>query len=153
MAICARCGTENPDDHRFCKDCGVPLGQNGNREVDDDTIIIQLLEKRGTTPAAGERIARLWLLDLTGEHVERVFELSDEQITIGRREDCAVCLPGNTISRRHTQIRHLDGQYFISDLGSTNGTLLNGEALVGEEQLHDRDEIGVGIYKLIFRLT
>ena len=61
--------------------------------------------------------------------------------------------PGNTISRRHAQIHHTDGQYFLTDLGSTNGTLLNSEALVGEEQLHDRDEIGVGIYKLIFRLT
>ena len=78
---------------------------------------------------------------------------SDEQVIIGRRDDCAVCLFGNTISRRHSQLRHLDGQYFLSDLGGTNGTLLNGETLVGGEQLRDRDEIGVGIYKLIFRLT
>jgi hypothetical protein len=153
MPTCARCGATNPDDHRFCKDCGVPLTPVGGREVDDDTIIIQLLEKRGTAAVAGERIARLWLLDLTGEHVERVYELSDEQVIIGRRDDCAVCLPGNTISRRHAQLRLLDSLYFIADLGSTNGTLLNGEALVGEEQLHDRDEIGVGIYKLIFRLA
>ena len=130
----------------------MPLSPSGS-EVDDDTIIIQLLEKRGTASAALKRIARMWLLDLTGEHVERVYELSDEQVIIGRREDCAICLPGNTISRRHTRIHHFDGQYFISDLGSTNGTLLNSEALVGEEQLHDRDEIGVGIFKLIFRLT
>ena len=153
MPNCARCGATNPDDHRFCKDCGVPLHPAGNREVDDDTIIIQLLEQRGAAPASVERIARLWLLDVTGEHVERVYELSDEPVIIGRREDCAVCLPGNTISRRHSQLRHHDSQYYITDLGSTNGTLLNGEALVGEEQLHDRDEIGVGIYKLIFRLT
>lgn len=150
MSTCARCGAINADDHRFCKDCGGPLTSS---EVNDDTIIIQLLEgHRNVNPAVG-RIARLWLLDLTGEHVERVYELSDEQVIVGRRDDCAVCLSGNTISRRHTQIRHLDGQYFIADLGSTNGTLLNGEALVGEEQLRDRDEIGVGIYKLIFRLA
>ena len=153
MPTCARCGATNPDEHRFCKDCGVPLSPAGHREVDDDTIIIQLLETHGTAAISTERIARLWLLDLTGEHVERVYELSDEQVIIGRRDDCAVCLPGNTISRRHAQIRLLDGQYFIADLGSTNGILLNGEALVGEEQLHDRDEIGVGIYKLIFRLS
>lgn len=153
MAVCSRCGVENPADHRFCKECGTPLEVSGGREVDDDTIIIHLLEDRGKSPIAPERIARLWLLDLTGEHVERVYELSDEQVIIGRRQDCAVCLPGNTISRRHAQIRHQEGQYYLSDLGSTNGTVLNGEALVGEEQLHDRDEVGVGIYKLIFKLT
>ena len=153
MAKCLRCGMNNPDDHRFCKECGGTLAPPTSGEVDDDTIIIQLLEGRGTQKPATERIARLWLLDLTGEHVERVYELSDEQLIIGRREDCAICLGGNTISRRHSQIRHLDGQYLVADLGSTNGTLLNGEALVGEEQLRDRDEIGVGIYKLIFRLS
>jgi hypothetical protein len=151
MATCARCGATNPDDHRFCKDCGGPL--TGGGEVDDDTIIIKLLEDRSKPAPNAERIARLWLLDLSGEHVERVYELSDELVIIGRREGCAVCLPGSTISRRHAQIRLTDGQYFLSDLGSTNGTLLNGEALVGEEQLRDRDEIGVGIYKLIFRMT
>lgn len=151
MAQCTRCGANNPDDHRFCKDCGVPLASG--RQVDDDTIIIQLLEKRISPPLSTERSARLWLLDLSGEHVERVYELSDEDVIIGRREDCSVCLAGNTISRRHAQIRHQDGQYLLTDVGSTNGTLLNGEALVGEDQLHDRDEIGVGIYKLIFRLS
>ena len=153
MPTCQRCGASNPDEHRFCKDCGAPLVAAGSREMDDDTIIIQLLEGRGKLNPNSEHIARLWLLDVTGEHVERVYELSDEQVVIGRREDCAVCLPGNTISRRHAQVRHADRQYFLADLGSTNGTLLNGEALVGEEQLRDRDEIGVGIYKLIFRLS
>jgi hypothetical protein len=149
MTACVRCNTENPDEHRFCKDCGAPLAAPGT--TDDDTIIIQLLESRKLGPA--ERVARLWLLDLTGEHVERVYELSDEQVIVGRHDGCTVCLPGNTISRRHAQIRHADGQYHLTDLGSTNGTLLNGEALVGEEQLRDRDELGVGIYRLIFRLT
>lgn len=152
MNSCPRCGADNPDDHRFCKNCGAPLTAPDG-QVDDDTIIIQLLEGRGQGAATAERVARLWLLDLTGEHVERVYELSDEQVIIGRRSDCAVSLTGNTISRRHAQIRHDDGQYFLADLGSTNGTMLNGEILVGEEQLRDRDEIGVGIFKLIFRLS
>ncbi|HEX2950052.1 MAG TPA: FHA domain-containing protein [Armatimonadota bacterium] len=153
MPICLHCGASNPDEHRFCKDCGAPLTATGQGEVDDDTIIIQLLEARGLKSPRAEHIARLWLLDLTGEHVERVYELSDEQVLIGRRDDCAVCLSGNTISRRHAQIRHEDGQFYLSDMGSTNGTMLNGETLIGEEQLRDRDEIGVGIYKLIFRLS
>jgi len=39
----------------------------------------------------------------------------------------------------------------LNDLGSTNGTLLNREPVIGEEQLGDRDEIAIGTYKLIFR--
>ncbi len=151
MIICAHCGVQNNDDHRFCRQCGRPLTFTTSSDVDDNTLIIQLLEGRDAKPTG--RVALLWLLDLTGVHVERVYELSDEQVIVGRREGCAVCLPGNTLSRRHAQIRHADGQYYLSDFGSTNGTLLNGEPLIGEEQLRDRDEIGVGIYKLIFRLT
>ncbi len=151
-STCTHCGALNADDHRFCKNCGSALAPSGS-EVNDDTIIIQLLEGQRNLNHGAGHIARIWLLDLTGEHVERVYELSDEQVIVGRRDDCAICLSGNTISRRHAQIRHLEGQYFITDLGSTNGTLLNGEALVGEEQLRDRDEIGVGIFKLIFRLA
>lgn len=151
MLKCERCGAINPSDHRYCKDCSASL-TNTRREADDDTTIIQILEQRGRNVATGEHVALLWLLDLNGVDVDKSFELSDEQVIIGRHEDCAVCLRGNTVSRRHGQLRHADGQYYLSDLGSTNGTLLNGEALVGEEQLHDRDEIGIGIYKLIFRL-
>jgi pSer/pThr/pTyr-binding forkhead associated (FHA) protein len=152
MITCANCGTANPDDHRFCKQCGNLLTQR-NAEEDDDTIIIKLLETRGKIGGNSARIGRLWLLDANSGHVERVYELSDEQVILGRREECTVCLPGNTVSRRHAQIRYENGQYFLSDLNSTNGTLLNGEATVGEEQLRDRDEISVGVYKLIFRLT
>ena len=46
-----------------------------------------------------------------------------------------------------------DPQFFLKDLNSTNGTLLNREPVIGEELLHDRDEIGVGIYRLIFRYS
>jgi hypothetical protein len=152
MLTCPRCQAQNSNDHRFCKECGAPLAA-ARGEFDDDTIIIQFLEGHGKPRPTTERVARLWLLDLSGEHVERVYELSDELVIIGRRDDCAVCLPGNTISRRHAQLRHAEGQYYLTDLGSTNGTLLNGEVLVGEEQLRDRDEIGTGIYKLIFRMS
>ena len=62
-------------------------------------------------------------------------------------------LPSSTVSRRHAQIRKAGDRFLISDLGSTNGTLLNSEPVIGEEELKDRDEIGIGIYRLIFRYT
>jgi len=79
--------------------------------------------------------------------------LKDEITIIGRQPECAISLPSSTVSRRHAQIRREGAQFFLQDLNSTNGTLLNREPVIGEELLHDRDEIGVGIYRLIFRYS
>jgi pSer/pThr/pTyr-binding forkhead associated (FHA) protein len=119
--------------------------------VNDDTLIIRLLDEQPEEAVA--RRARVWLLDPSGEHIARAVDLEDEIAAIGRNPDCAISLPSSTVSRRHAQIRREGSQYFLSDLSSTNGTLLNREAVIGEELLHDRDEIGVGIYRLIFRYS
>jgi hypothetical protein len=120
-------------------------------EVNDDTLIIRLLDERPEETIA--RRARVWLLDPAGEHITRAIDLEDEVTVIGRQPDCAISLPSSTVSRRHAQIRREGSQYFLTDLHSTNGTLLNREPVIGEEVLHDRDEIGVGIYRLIFRYS
>lgn len=120
-------------------------------ESDDDTLIIRLLDER--PEEALDRRARLWLLDPAGEHVAQVMELSESITIIGRQAECVICLPSSTVSRRHAQVRREGGQYHLQDLNSTNGTLLNREPVIGEELLHDRDEIGVGIYRLIFRYS
>lgn len=80
-------------------------------------------------------------------------ELTGEVAKIGRNPDCEISLPSSTVSRRHAEIRQEGSQFFLKDLNSTNGTLLNREPVIGEELLHDRDEIGVGIYRLIFRYS
>jgi hypothetical protein len=120
-------------------------------EVNDDTLIIRLLDERPEEAVA--RRARVWLLDPSGEHIARAIEVEDDVTIIGRQSECGVSLPSSTVSRRHAQIRRDGSHFFVSDLSSTNGTLLNREPVIGEELLHDRDEIGVGIYRLIFRLS
>jgi len=145
MAECARCGAQMREDERFCRSCGAVVEQAS----DEDTLIMRLLGE-GERPA-GDRTGRLWLLDPAGHQVERATELTQETTVIGRRPDCDIVLTGTTVSRRHAQIRREDDRYFLRDVGSTNGTLLNGEPVIGEELLRDRDEIAVGTYKLIFR--
>jgi FHA domain/zinc-ribbon domain len=151
MLRCPRCDQLNDDSSRFCKHCGsaIAVGSSEGGGPDDDTLIIRLLDER--PEEALDRRARLWVLDPSGEHVAEVTDLLGDMTVIGRQPDSTVSLPSSTVSRRHAQIRRDGRQYFVSDLNSTNGTLLNREPVIGEELLHDRDEIGVGIYRLIFR--
>lgn len=154
MPHCPRCDRANDEESRFCKHCGYPMDAangSGSSEDNDDTLIIRLLDERPEEALA--RRARIWVLDPSGEHVAEAAELKDETTDIGRNPDCAISLPSSTVSRRHARIRKEGGQFFLSDLNSTNGTILNREPVIGEELLHDRDEIGVGIYRLIFRYS
>jgi len=152
MASCPRCERENDEDSRFCKHCGAFLGtSDSSSRPDDDTLIMRLFDER--PEEAVVRRASIWLLDPTGDHVARSCELKDEITIIGRQADATICLPSSTVSRHHAQVRRDGAQYLLRDLNSTNGTLLNREPVIGEEVLHDRDEIGVGIYRLIFRYS
>jgi len=151
MSKCPECGADNPQQSPFCGRCGRELAEAGRLE-DDDTLIMRLVTGDSQRPQEQGRRAHLWLLDPAGQQVERAAEIPrDEAVIIGRRADCTVVLPSSTVSRRHAQIWRQGDDYFLSDLGSTNGTLLNGEPAIGAERLNDRDEIAVGIYKLIFR--
>lgn len=123
----------------------------GARDADDDTLIIRLLDER--PEEAVSRRASVWLLDPSGDHIARSCELDSDLVVIGRNPDCEISLPSSTVSRRHAQIRREGSRFHLTDLNSTNGTLLNREPVIGEELLHDRDEIGVGIYRLIFRYS
>lgn len=50
-------------------------------------------------------------------------------VVIGRGSVADIRVDGKSISRRHLQISHQSGAYIVTDLGSTNGTMLNGTAL------------------------
>jgi hypothetical protein len=152
MRRCPQCNEENEEQDRYCKSCGSPLdASESSSEIDDDTLILHVFDER--PEQAVERRAAVWLLDPSGEHVARALELKDEVTVIGRQHGCAISLASSTVSRRHAHIRREGAQFFLQDLNSTNGTLLNGESVIGEELLHDRDEIGIGIYRLIFRYS
>jgi adenylate cyclase len=71
--------------------------------------------------------------------------------TLGRVETNDVTLPDPKISRSHALLRILgDGRYYLIDLGSANGTFVNGKRLVGPSVLNDSDEIRLGDHILIF---
>src|SRR5512141_3145756 len=69
--------------------------------------------------------------------------LDRERITIGRRPDNDVCLAQPAVSGEHAAVVTILSDSFLEDLGSTNGTLVNGSP-VTKHFLRDRDEIDIG---------
>ena len=69
--------------------------------------------------------------------------LSKRVSTMGRSRDCDVVVPDPNASRTHAEIRHIGLDYYLVDMGSTNGTEVNGQ-LVKRHALADGDSIVVG---------
>lgn len=64
------------------------------------------------------------------------------KLTVGRRESCDICLRFPNVSGQHCQLELRDGVWFIRDLGSTNGTRVNGQQ-VQQRMLQPGDEVGI----------
>ncbi len=76
-------------------------------------------------------------------------KLDRDRVTIGRRPDNDVCLPQAAVSGEHAAVVTILADSFLEDLGSTNGTLVNGKA-VTKHFLRDRDEIDIGREILVY---
>lgn len=66
------------------------------------------------------------------------------ETVLGRSRECALPIPSRQASRRHAAVRFEEGTFRLRDLGSTNGTFVNGERLEGERVLAPGDRIAVG---------
>jgi hypothetical protein len=77
--------------------------------------------------------------------------LSKRVSTLGRSRDCDVVVPDPNASRTHAEIRHIGLDYFLVDMGSTNGTEVNGQ-VVKRHALADGDRIVVGTTEIAVEL-
>ena len=75
--------------------------------------------------------------------------LRGDRMVIGRVSSCDICLSDANVSRRHAAIVLRDDEWFIEDLESTNGTVLNGSRIVSE-RLRDGDAIDIGLTRLVY---
>lgn len=75
-----------------------------------------------------------------------------QSLVIGRLPECAIVLNDPNVSRRHAEIRRRGADVFVVDLGSTNGTRVNG-VRVKEQLLKDGDEIEVGTSNVLFETS
>jgi len=82
--------------------------------------------------------------------VRRVVPLASERVSIGRSRDNDLFLPDQWLSRAHAEIQVRDDGCYVVDLGSKNGTLLNGARLEREERLQAGDVITLGEHLVTF---
>lgn len=70
--------------------------------------------------------------------------LNDTQHLIGRTKECDFTINDNLVSKRHCVITNEDGKFFLEDVGSRNGTFLNGKPIKKKSALFYGDKITVG---------
>lgn len=75
------------------------------------------------------------------------------EFLIGRGHDCHLCAGSSAVSRKHCAILRSDNRVAVKDLGSRNGTLVNGKKIAGEVELASGDEITVGPLKFLITIT
>ena len=69
--------------------------------------------------------------------------LTKEEIVIGRRPTCDICLDFDNISGKHCVLRFMNGFWHARDLGSSNGTTINGHKIVSDQVLMPEFELGI----------
>jgi hypothetical protein len=135
----------------------MPDSKRTNRRA-DRTVAIDIGRERPAPGAAhlyGQRAPlppslRYHLNIEAGPKAPCVFHLREPLTVLGRGEGIAdVDVGDDSASRRHACIEYKDGGFFLVDMGSTNGTILNGE-LISTSRLADGDEIQIGTAVLRF---
>jgi hypothetical protein len=97
-------------------------------------------------PARGKRIAsRLVLVEGKGP---QSLDLVPPETVIGRDSSCHLTIPDASVSHKHARVYHSDGEWYVEDLGSTNGTFVNDRPLTRPVVLRPGDAVSIGRSRL-----
>jgi pSer/pThr/pTyr-binding forkhead associated (FHA) protein len=80
-------------------------------------------------------------------------QIALDPVTIGRHPDCDVVLNDQEVSRQHAEVRRDDADFVIIDLGSLNGTKVNGAGVKSPRALQDGDTITIGAHTMRFEAS
>ncbi|WP_067432974.1 FHA domain-containing protein [Nocardioides jensenii] len=166
MPFCTSCGKQNPEDARFCAQCGHRLVTEQSQEPAGEsavestaTITFGAPEKaeadeRSLNPAESAAVDALpvghaLLVVQRGPSAGSRFLLDTDLVSAGRHPESEIFLDDVTVSRRHAEFRRAEGGYTVSDVGSLNGTYVNRDR-IDEVTLQDGDEVQIGKYRLVF---
>ena len=132
---CARCGEALSADGR-CAVCGVTQDLSGDVNPEG-----------GSSRKEGRSKPAFLINKLTSDK----FALTQSVSKIGRDQTNNISITNDHyISRHHAWVLQMQGGYWVKDLGSTNGTLLNGDVLSERKQIFPGDKITFGKTELVF---
>ena len=80
---------------------------------------------------------------VNGADVGRSYELGGREMVIGRDPMCEIVVPVRTVSRQHARVGSNAGNFYVEDLGSVNGTYINGKRLEGRVALEHQDRVRI----------
>jgi eukaryotic-like serine/threonine-protein kinase len=136
---CFRCGASNPSTRLYCTACGDELSDR--RAVHD----------RYVGPNGRPVLARLTIQNgPMGGHSYRFHQVVT---TIGRTNGNDLIIQGRTVSRRHARLLFDNGRWYLEDLQSANGTLVNNVRVYQPVALNDGDVINFGDEIVVFNTT
>ena len=118
------------------------------------------LEYEAPANASKQDVLSTLFIDSGSEHFKLVrindsfageeFSLSEQMNTIGRTDDNFILLSDSSISRRHAVIHRRGELYAVEDLGSSNGTQLNGKTVTGRQEISSGDRVEFGSIEFVF---
>ena len=170
MPFCTACGKQNPDDARFCSQCGTrqvsaePAGtampsQESAGETTATIAIGAHADKSETSDRQLNAVDAAAVDALPSGHALLVvqrgpgsgsrFLLDADVVNAGRHPDSEIFLDDVTVSRRHADFNRTGDTFTVSDVGSLNGTYVNRDR-IDRVQLKDGDEVQIGKYRLVF---
>jgi pSer/pThr/pTyr-binding forkhead associated (FHA) protein len=171
MPFCTSCGRQNPDDARFCSQCGTRLVTSeateptpaptapGDGETTATISIGTGADKAETSDRQLNPVDAAAVDALPSGHalleVQRGpgsgsrFLLDADVVNAGRHPDSEIFLDDVTVSRRHAEFHRTGDTFTVSDVGSLNGTYVNRDR-IDRVQLTDGDEVQIGKYRLVF---
>ncbi len=146
--LCPRCRHRNPEDAKFCLNCGAPLQDEGTLtfapvEVEEETGEEMALPLDELEPGQALLVVK------RGPNAGSNFLIDKDVTTAGRHPESDIFLDDVTVSRRHAEIRRRDHRFYLHDNGSLNGTYVNRQR-VDESELASGDELQIGKFKLVF---
>lgn len=111
-------------------------------EIDRTEQVTNLTEK--TIIVRSDSASILSLEVLTGSYAGKYFTLKSKGGTIGRQDGNDIVIKENNISRQHAKITFLNGEFFIEDLNSSNGTYINEVKITKSTKINNYDTFKIG---------